>query len=143
MGRSRSEIVKEVCKKFKERDMGYQEGPIHAGPYVVYRIWTEWGRGDDWDCQAHYVVEEGDTLTIFEDFSDFGAWMSKVVDLDRFANRRERLIKTLVAAIIVLGAFAVFAFAAIQNPNTASLGYIATAIIGGGAGFLFGNWSRR
>jgi hypothetical protein len=142
MALSRTDISKAVCSKFRERDMETPEGPIHAGPFVIYRIWTEWGKGPSWDCQAHYAVENGGKLEIFEDFSDFGAWLSNEFGHDQAANRRERLIRIVVASIIVLGAFAVFAFTALQNPQQTLLGYIATAIIGGGAGFLFGNWSR-
>jgi hypothetical protein len=154
MSVGRREIVKAVSKQFDQEamDNGY-EGPVRAGSYIVHRVWTEWGENDDWDCQAHYVVEAGPQLMFFHDFSDFGAWLSTEFDqdrrvevresgLDKVAARRERFIKTLVASVIVIGAFAVFAYTTIQNPGAAPIGYIATAVIGGGAGLLFGNWSR-
>lgn len=144
MARSRSQIIEAVCQQFGQDSFaGGYEGPVRAGPFIIHRVWTEEGKGADWDCHAHYAVEVGEELLAFEDFAPFGAWLSDAFDLDKFAARREQLIKIFVASFVVLGAFAVFAFTALRNPDEASLGYIATAIIGGGAGFLFGNWSRR
>lgn len=137
---------KKIAAIFDQRFEGTVEGPHRIGPYVISRVWTEEDLEDEDDIEyhAHYAVERSGELQAFEDFAPFANWLTDELDLDKAAERRERFIRVTVAAIVTLGGFGVFAYLASKNQATSPnlIGYLATAVVGGGAGLLFGNWSK-
>ena len=134
------ELGERVANECGQKFEGSVEGPVRFGLFMASRVWTH--DGDEY--HAHYAIQRrGYPLKIFRNFLPFAAWLDEEFDLDARAKRIEGRIKTLVAAVIVLGGFALLAYLVIRNPQTDfPIGYVVTAIIGGAAGFMFGNWSR-
>lgn len=135
MAMTTAELIEAVCAKFKEEDAGWVEGPHHIGEHEISRVWT---KDDDGEYHAHYAVETGANVRIFEDFGPFASWLAYHFDLDHAARRRLELIRTLIASAVILAAMAMVGFLVVQNPAGAfPIAYVLTTIVGGGAGYLF------
>ena len=140
MARSPTEIRDIVSKKFGEEPEGTTEGPHRVGPYRITRVWTQ---DSDGEYHAHYLVEEGKKFEVYQNFSPFASWLVDGFDMDKSAARDEQQLRSGVATIIVLGAFALLVYLIVMKREDSIVFYILTTVVGGGAGFLFGNWSRR
>lgn len=139
MGRSSTDLKTLVARKFGEQAEGTAEGPHRAGPYRITRVWTQDASGE---YHAHYVVEEGKKLEIYQNFSPFAAWLTDAFDLDKSAARETNQIKVGMAALVVMVSLGLFGYLVVTGREDSVVVYLMTAIVGGGSGFLFGNWSR-
>src|SRR5438874_13523084 len=99
-----------IAATFDQRFEGSVEGPNPVGPFRISRVWTEEDLDDgDIEYHAHYAVERGHDLKVFENFAPFATWLTHEFDLDKAAERRERYIRVIVAATVTIGAFLIFA----------------------------------
>jgi hypothetical protein len=132
---TRGEIEEKVLLKFGQESADCIEGPHRIGEYFITRVWT---KDKDGEYHAHYAVEKGYDPLIFENFSPFAAWLTDAFDLDRAAERRLALLRTLIASAVVIAAMALVVYIVYTNPTGAfPLAYVLTAVVGGGAGYLF------
>ena len=141
MNGRRSDLGEKVAKYYRQDFEGTTEGPHRVGDYRITRLWTHDSESDEY--HAHYAVEQGTKLQMFENFSPFATWLATQFELSGDPTGPERRLKLRVAAIIVLGGFGLLAYLVFKNPQTDfPIGYVVTAIIGGAAGYMFGNWSK-
>ena len=137
---SPSEVERLVLAKFKEASADGLEGPHRMGEYEIIRVWTKDRRGF---YHAHYAAVKGDKVEIFQDFSPFANWLSRTFDLDGASTRDLASVPMVVAALVVLFAMVLVGYIVIRNPTGSfPLVYVLTAVVGGGAGFLFGTKGR-
>ncbi|WP_145998355.1 hypothetical protein [Caulobacter flavus] len=130
-----------ACKRFKEKSADWVDGPSHLGSHAVWRIWTY--NGDDY--QARYAVEDtAGSLVFFESIPDLCNWINSKFDLHGYKNRTLNSVPIWVAAAVVIAGMALISYIAITGPQQSfPLTATLTAVLGGGAGYLFARRPTR
>ena len=132
-------LGEEVAAHFDQRFESSVEGPHNMGPYTVWRVWTEEIDPEDEEevieYHAHHVVDDDGKRIYFEDFAPFALWLSKELDLDRYAVLQQGEVKLGVAVIVILVALGLLIYLIVWAPGQSSVvNYILTAVVGGACG---------